>query len=97
MSHILNCFLCEILIGAKIVSYCWDDVFKKPPTWRKSKKGPHAANHGNVRNRLLINPKLYCTAPQTAHLQAMATCYFSWAINMFFLHGFAGSKSTLKR
>jgi hypothetical protein len=33
---------------------------------------------------------------QTADLVAMATCYFSWAINMFFLHGFAGSKSTLK-
>jgi hypothetical protein len=33
---------------------------------------------------------------QTADLVSMATCYFSWAINMFFLHGFAGSKSTLK-
>jgi hypothetical protein len=37
-------------------------------------------------------------SPQTADLQAMATChYFSWAINIFSLHGFTGSKSTLKR
>jgi hypothetical protein len=72
-------------------------TIKAPPTRRKSKKRPHAANHGNVRNRLFINPKLYCTAPQTAHLVAMATCHLSWAINIFFLHGLTGYKSTLKR
>jgi hypothetical protein len=63
----------------------------------KNKKGPHAANPGTVRNRLLINPKLYCTAPQTADLVAMATCHLSWAINIFFLPGFTGTKSNLKR
>jgi hypothetical protein len=63
----------------------------------KHKNGLHAANHGTVRNRLLINPKLYCTAPQTADLVAMATCYFSWAINIFFLHGFTGSMKTRRK
>jgi hypothetical protein len=36
-------------------------------------------------------------SPQIADFQAMATCHFSWAINIFSLHGFTGSKSTLKR
>jgi hypothetical protein len=35
--------------------------------------------------------------PQTPDLVAMATCYCSWAINIFSLHEFTGSKSTLKR
>jgi hypothetical protein len=34
--------------------------------------------------------------PQTADLVGMATCHLSWAINIFFLYGFIGSKSTLK-
>jgi hypothetical protein len=63
----------------------------------KNKNELHATNHGIVRNRLLINPKLSYTAPQTADLVAMATGYLSWAINIFFLNGFTGIKSTLKR
>jgi hypothetical protein len=35
--------------------------------------------------------------PQTADLVGMATCHLSWAINIFSLHGFTRSKSTLKR
>jgi hypothetical protein len=54
------------------------------------------SRYSSVRNRLLINPKIYCTAPQTANLVAMAICYFSCAINMFFLHSFTGCNSTLK-
>jgi hypothetical protein len=61
---------------------------KAPKNAQKTKKGPHAANLGTVRNRLLINPKLYCTTPQTADLVAMATCHLSCAINIFFLPGF---------
>jgi hypothetical protein len=54
----------------------------------KSKKGPHAANHGTVRNR-----------PKTLIIVlAMATCHLSWAINIISLPGFiTGYKSALKR
>jgi hypothetical protein len=71
----------EYIVGEKFVVQC----------------GLHVTNHGTARNRLLINPKLYCTAPQTADLVAMATRYLSWTFNIFFLYGFTGSISTLKR
>jgi hypothetical protein len=61
----------------------------------KNKNELHATNHGTIRNDGK-NPHHHQQPPQTADLVAMATCYFSWAINMFFLHGFAGSKLTLK-
>jgi hypothetical protein len=44
-----------------------------------------------------IDFQLPKTAPQTADLVAMATCHLSWAINIFFLPGFTGTKSNLKR
>jgi hypothetical protein len=63
----------------------------------KNKNELPATNHGTVRNRLFIDPKLYYTAPQTADLVAMATCHLSWAINMFFKMVSLEQKSALKR